>query len=128
MAVTLGTTNSTPCRILAELTQDGNAGTTLTVSNAALIAATTTQPAFSPIRKLISAAVANQAAARTMALLCTPAGGNQGGVARVQPRGVASAWAVDANAAANVLTFAIVAPAAADVAILEVLAPNSPAR
>jgi hypothetical protein len=128
MAVTQTSVVASPQRLVFELAQDGAAGTTLTVAQAALVAAAASQMATSPIRRLIAAALASQAAARTFALQNSPSGSSRGGVARITPRGVAAAWAVDANVAANLLVYNVVAPAGADSALLEVQAPHSVGR
>lgn len=128
MAVTQLSSTATPCRLLFVIDQDGGAGTTLTITNAALVTAAAAQPANSPIRKLIVAVLANQAAARLYALGCQPEDGSQGGVARTTPRNVGAAMAVDANVSATLLVFDLVATAAAQVQVLEILAPHSVSR
>lgn len=128
MAVTVTTVISTPGKLIYELAQDGAAGTALTIANATLVTDAAGQSADSPIRQMISASLASDAAARDFALQGNPEDGSEGGVARITPVGVAAAWAVDAQETGNLLEYVITAPAGADSAMLEIQALHSLTR
>lgn len=127
MAVTQTSVRSTPGKLIFELADDGMGGT-LTINNAALVAAAATQSADSPIRQLIGANLADQAAARNFALQANGEDGSEGGIAYITSRDGAGAWGVDASVAANLLQFDATGPGAADTAYLVVEALYSQGR
>jgi len=114
-AVFQGNTRNRACWLVA---QDGGAGTTATITNAALVAAL---PVGTHIGNLVRRAAVDAAAARMLLLgqgvdIPPQAGGASRLVGRVTPvgrTGAASALMVDASAAANLAQLDLVAPAAA---------------
>lgn len=118
MALTATFQGNSRSRACWLLDQDGAAGTTVTINNAALQAAL---PVGTHIGNLVRRAAADAAAARMLllgqAVDTPPQAGNAarlvGRVTVVGRTGAASAVMVDASAAANLAQLDLVAPAAA---------------
>lgn len=116
MAVTYAVLSVSPNRIKFLATQDGAAGTTVTIANADIVHASSGLGSVQDgeLLALCSATYANQAAARA----ATDEGPKCS--LRAQARtGAAPTWGADINVAANLLVIDVVAQAGAGTAVIE---------